>query len=93
MTSEFKANIVGRYQECHKPSKIATELGVSVNTVKGFIRRFRRFGTVETPVRPGRPPKYTERDIRHLVRETRKNRREHFMKSQVVGLHIYQPGL
>src|SRR5271156_3811091 len=74
-TTEQKAKVVGMYTMDPKPKQIAEKTGIRVNSVKTILRRHRLTGSAETPQRPGRPTKLTERDVRSLINYTKKTRR------------------
>ena len=62
--------------ECDvKPAEISRKLGIPDMTVRNVIKKFNNENTVESKQRSGRPSILSERDVRSLVRVTKKNRR------------------
>lgn len=54
-------------------SEIARLLGRSDRTIRYWANKLKNGTLFNEPVRPGRPPKSTARDLRHLRREVQKN--------------------
>jgi transposase len=55
--------------------QVAKNAGTTEATVSRVVRRWEKEHTVLPMPKPGRPPKFTDRDIRHVVRTIHKNRR------------------
>ncbi|PWN48366.1 hypothetical protein IE53DRAFT_200431 [Violaceomyces palustris] len=51
-----------------KKSQIAKELGLSYQTIQSLILKVQRTGSSENQFNPNGNPKYSQRDIRKLVR-------------------------
>ena len=70
-----RAEIIGAYKCGVKPAVISRKLGIPDRTVRNVIKKFDTDHTVENKQRSGRPRALSERNVRSLVRITRKNRR------------------
>ena len=84
-TTEQKAKVVGMYTMDPKPKQIAEKTGIPVNSVKTILRRHRLTGSAETPQRPGRPTKLTERGVRSLINYTKKTDGPHYKRSPTIA--------
>ena len=68
LTSEERSKIIGAYQCGVKPADIVRTLGFPSSTVYGTIDRFKKTGSAQPKVRPGRPLSLTNRDQRVVKR-------------------------
>lgn len=74
-STELKAYVVGMREAGRKVKEIASECNLPEASVYSICRRHKLSGTVVTPQKPGRPPVLNERDVRHLARVAKSQRR------------------
>lgn len=73
--SEFqRGEIIGAWKMGHKVAEISRALDHPYMTVKDIIKRYEARLTVKTASRSGRPSKLDNRDVRHLVKDLKKDR-------------------
>lgn len=75
LAADVRSRIVGMKEAGATTAEIAVALSVPTRTVNDVFRKFRERGTTTPQNSPGRPPKLGERDLRGLVRFSKKNRR------------------
>ena len=68
LTDAEKGLIVGMHKAGTRSLNIAKQLSMPPTTIYTILQNFKRRGTVVSPKPPGRPRKFTERNLRHLER-------------------------
>ena len=64
LSSEERAQIVGAYRCGTKPATIAKTFGIPLPTVYDTVNRYKKSGSAQPKVRPGRPQSLSDRDQR-----------------------------
>jgi hypothetical protein len=67
-TTDEKIEVIKLHAEGHSYREIEQKTPVSRAQARKIVSDFDKYGTVDRPRRPGRPPKLDERDKRHLAR-------------------------
>jgi hypothetical protein len=70
---EYPDRIVSRHKSREGYQKKSAALKVPKNTMASIILKWKKFGTIKTLPRAGRPAKLSNRGRRALVREVTKN--------------------
>ena len=76
LTSEERTLIIGAYRCGTKPATIAKTFGIPTSTVYGTINRYKKNGSAQPKVRPGRPQSLNDRDQRVVKRIVLAGRRQ-----------------
>ena len=76
LSSEEREQIVGAHRCGAKPAIIAKTLGIPLPTVYGTINRYKKSGSAQPKVRPGRPQSLSDRDQRVVKRIVLAGRRQ-----------------
>ena len=74
LTAADRERIIGAYLTNSNFTVISLQLDIPVSTVYDTIKRYKKKGSAQPQVRPGRPKKLTSRDIRSLQRIVHKDR-------------------
>ena len=74
LTDHEKGMLEALHQEGHSAREIGRRLGISDFAVRYNLRKLDEFGSMESRPKSGRPRATTERDDRHLVMTSRRNR-------------------
>lgn len=72
LSTEQRSIIIDRALRGEKYQEIADDFGINHSTVKDTLRRWRKYGTVESLPRTGRPKALTHREERKIIRIVRK---------------------
>lgn len=76
-SKEIPEDIRRKVVEAHESGKgyklISKAIGLPKTTIRAILRKWKRFGTVVTLPRSGRPPKISPRARREIIREVMKN--------------------
>ena len=76
MTTDERSEAVGMWKAGKKMTQIAKALKRPLTTISNLVRRYKLNGHVHNMKREGRPRKATARDLRHLERVVKENRRK-----------------
>jgi transposase len=76
LTEFEQGEIIGLWKGGHSERNIEEILGHPKSTIHGTIISYKISGQITASSRSGRPPKFTAKDVRHLVKTLKEDRQQ-----------------